>query len=183
LPSSPKTGSPWRPHYQGEKAEDPWFQSVARIGKTGNYEHVLRPAASLPGSCQPEEKTPLSWRKMLESIPDAIRSIPGALRGIPDALRDIPSPAPNDVKREQLKNKHCLHPNRTLISDVTADATGELFIYVNDAVLALPISKNIFYLNNNGSAKVNVKRVLADSIIESPQSRRMSTNRRRWRRW
>ena len=146
-----------------------WFQSVARIGKTGNYEHVLWPAASLPGSCQPEEKTPLSWRKMLESIPDAIRSIPGALRGIPDALRDFPSQAPNDAKREQLKNKHCLHPNRTLISDVTADATGELFIYVNDAVLALPISKNIFYLNNSGSAKVTVKRVLADSIIESPQ--------------
>jgi hypothetical protein len=46
---------------------------------------------------------------------------------------DIPSPA-WELACEATNN---IKPNRTLISDITAGATGELFIYVNDAVLAL----------------------------------------------
>jgi hypothetical protein len=92
------------------------------------------------------------------------------LRGIPDTLRDIPSPATHEFKQTHLacENQRGHHPSRTLISDITADATGELFIYVNDAVLALPGLTDVFYRNNSGTAKVTVTRVLADSIVESP---------------
>jgi hypothetical protein len=85
----------------------------------------------------------------------------------PDALRDIPSPATKEFKQTHLacENQRGHYPSRTLISDITVDATGELFIYVNDAVLVLPGLKDVFYQNNSGTAKVTVTRVLADSII------------------
>ena len=60
-----------------------------------------------------------------------------------------------------------IQPNRVLISDLTADATGELFIYVNDAVLTFPGLTDVFYRNNSGTAKVTVKRILATPIIEA----------------
>ena len=56
----------------------------------------------------------------------------------------------------------------TLISDITADANGELFLYVNDAVLTLPGLTDMFYKNNSGKAKVTVTRVMADEIIPAP---------------
>ena len=128
-----------------------WFQPIARIGEVGNYEHVLRPAAPLPvvdfKKCSEGEEKPASgWET------------------------DISSPAAEDFKKAELdcEATNKIEPNRTLISDITADATGELFIYVNDAVLALPSSKNVFYQNNSGTAKVTVTRIMADSIIEAP---------------
>jgi hypothetical protein len=81
--------------------------------------------------------------------------------------RDISSPAPSDFKQTQLECDNSLpSPSRVLISDITADATGELFLYVNDAVL---IGRpNMFYRNNSGTAKVTVSRILATTVIESP---------------
>ena len=126
-----------------------WFQPIARIGDVGNYEHVLQPAAPLPvvpfEQCRPkEEKRPSWW----------------------EAIRDIPSPATAEFKNAQLacEAPKDIRPNRTLISDITADATGELFLYVNDAVLTLPGWTDVFYKNNSGTAKVTVTRILADVI-------------------
>lgn len=59
-------------------------------------------------------------------------------------------------------------PNRTLISDITANATGELFLYVNDAVLTLPGLTDVFYKNNSGKAKVTVTRIMAEEIVPPP---------------
>jgi hypothetical protein len=63
-----------------------WFQPIARIGKTGNYEHVLRPAAPLPRSCPPKQKSlssseipkPLtaSQAKIIAAVLGAERSFP-----------------------------------------------------------------------------------------------------------
>lgn len=131
-----------------------WFQPVARIGKVGNYEHVLKPAAPLPvvdfKKCAPADGKHLSPR---------------------EALLDIPLPAAEDYKRAQLEceaGKAFIKPNRTLISDITADANGELFIYVNDAVLTFPGLTELFYNNNGGTAKVTVTRILAESVLEEP---------------
>jgi hypothetical protein len=65
---------------------------------------------------------------------------------------DISSPAPSDFKQTQIEcDKSLPAPARVLISDITADATGEFFLYVNDAVL---IGRTrLFYLNNGGTAK------------------------------
>ena len=77
-----------------------------------------------------------------------------------------PSPATAEFKKAQLEceARKGIRPNRVLISDITADATGELFLYVNDAVLTLPGLVNVFYLNNSGTAKVTVEQILAEPI-------------------
>ncbi|MDQ6703582.1 MAG: DUF2235 domain-containing protein [Pseudomonadota bacterium] len=126
-----------------------WFQPIARIGEIGNYEHVLQPAAPLPvvhfEGCRPKEEKRLSgW----------------------DAIKNTPSPAAAEFKTAQLECEpgKGIRPNRVLISDITADATGELFLYVNDAVLTLPGLTDVFYKNNSGTAKVTVTRILADVV-------------------
>ncbi|TPV99858.1 MAG: hypothetical protein USCAAHI_00725 [Beijerinckiaceae bacterium] len=132
-----------------------WFRPVARIGKRGNYEHVLRPAAPLTAM---EHLTAMEVKKCPPQPPKEKWEA------------DIPSPADEDFKSWELacEATNNIKPNRTLISDITADAIGELFIYVNDAVLALSGLTDVFYRNNSGTAKVTVTRVLADSIVESP---------------
>jgi hypothetical protein len=129
-----------------------WFQPIARIGRLGNYEHVLQAAAPLPvvrfANCSPTEDKHLSiW----------------------DAINDIPNPASEEFRRTQLacKTQGSVQPSRELISDITADATGELFIYVNDAVLMWPGLTDVFYKNNSGTATVTVTRILATPIIDA----------------
>ena len=130
-----------------------WFQPIARIGEVGNYEHVLQPDAPLPSvhfkDCRPPQEE---------------------LSGL-DAIKNTPLPAPEEFKKKQLdceaRDPKRFGPNRVLISDITADATGELFLYVNDAILTVPGLTNVFYRNNSGSAKVTVTRILATSLIEA----------------
>jgi uncharacterized protein (DUF2235 family) len=128
-----------------------WFQPIARIGEVGNYEHVLRPVAPLPVLRSNEECSEAD-KKRAAAWDD-----------------DIPSPAPTEFKNEQIAcdNQLGARPSRVLISDITADATGELFLYVNDAVLTWPGRTGMFYRNNGGTAKVTVKRILAMPVIES----------------
>ena len=53
-----------------------------------------------------------------------------------------------------------VYPRRTLISDFVAETTGELFLFVNDAVFfpwgATPQG---FYTNNSGTATVTLQRL------------------------
>ena len=146
----------WR-HYSATPLKrwwrENWFQPVARIGEVGNYEHVLKPAEPLPvvdfKACRPPGKPhpPMSG-----------------------TIEDIQTPATADFKNEQLlcDQNAGRRPNQTLISDITANATGELFLYVNDAVLTLPNLTRIFYGNNSGTAKVTVARIMAEEIIPPP---------------
>jgi uncharacterized protein (DUF2235 family) len=46
-----------------------------------------------------------------------------------------------------------------LVAEITARRTGELFLYVNDAVFGLPSLAGVFYDNNGGRAQVHVARV------------------------
>jgi len=122
----------WR-HYSATPLKrwwrENWFQPVARIGEVGNYEHVLKPAEPLPvvdfKACRPPGKPhpPMSG-----------------------TIEDIQTPATADFKNEQLLCDQSAgrRPNQTLISDITANATGKLFLYVNDAVLMLPNLTRIF---------------------------------------
>jgi hypothetical protein len=127
--------------------QENWFQPIARIGERGNYEHVLKPAAPLPaaayGSCRPPEEAAAS------------------LRG---AIDDVQTPA---KARSKCELGYRNRASRLLISDVAANASGELFIYVNDAVLALPGLGDLFYRNNRGTAKVSVTRIVAPQVIDS----------------
>jgi uncharacterized protein (DUF2235 family) len=46
-----------------------------------------------------------------------------------------------------------------LVADIRARRSGELFLYVNDAIIGLPRIADTFYLNNTGSAQVKVERL------------------------
>ena len=48
---------------------------------------------------------------------------------------------------------------KMLVTELTARTSGELFLYVNDAVIGLPFALDVFYRNNHGQAKVTVARV------------------------
>lgn len=49
-------------------------------------------------------------------------------------------------------------PTDELVADLRARRSGELFLYVNDAVLAVPGAERYFYANNWGEATVTVSR-------------------------
>ncbi len=141
-----------------------WFQPIARIGDVGNYEHPLAPSAPLPTfnfvACPAAAEDGASLGAAL------VRTVRGVL-DIPAAIADIPRPAPEAYRREQVacRANDRVQPTRELISDITADASGELFIYVNDAVLAWPGSRDFFYRSNSGAAKVHVTRIVATPVI------------------
>jgi hypothetical protein len=48
-----------------------------------------------------------------------------------------------------------------MVAEFTAAASGELFLYVNDAIQLAPFFGNfdLFYRNNSGSAEVTVQRL------------------------
>ena len=139
-----------------------WFQPIARIGEVGNYEHVLQPAAPLPSvpfeKCRPSMKALSGWEAIKET------ELPATAAFKQGQLECEAHPEPGQPNQAVFP----IRPNRTLISDITADATGELFLYVNDAVLMIPGLTEVFYQNNSGSAKVTVTRILATQVIDAP---------------
>jgi uncharacterized protein (DUF2235 family) len=130
-----------------------WFEPIARIGPLGTYEFALDPEAPIPvvsfQSCRQPDK-------------------PGLL--FVERLRDIPRTIDETQKRASIAcdQQDGLQPTRVLISDFRANSSGELFIYVNDAVLLWPGAIDFFYRNNSGSARVELKRIAADGIVEGP---------------
>jgi len=129
--------------------QENWFQPIARIGPTGNDEYVLKPINDLadpsPSHC-----------------PDMPHLPPGLpiRTKIDEALAwEINECAPQPVSR------------RVLSSEITARTSGELFVYVNDAILALPGVSDLFYANNSGRATVRVDRVARlEDVLAQGQS-------------
>jgi uncharacterized protein (DUF2235 family) len=121
-----------------------YFQPIARVGNIGNYEYPLHPAAPLP-------KVDFSACKTA------------------DAPRDIESPAPLPERQKVLdcEKKEDIHRNEVLIADITPDSTGELYFYVNDAILFWDSADHhTFYRNNSGKAKITVTRTLAPKTVD-----------------
>ncbi len=114
-----------------------WFKPIARIGVIGNDEYVLN-------STDTFEKY----------------SAPLYDNGIKPAKS---SGAHNKIKNSIAQNctAAAITPDdcKVLISEIKAQTTGELFLYVNDAVLMLPGATDFFYRNNTGTAMVTVEPV------------------------
>jgi hypothetical protein len=128
----------WRENY---------FQPIARVGNIGNYEYPLHPASPLP-------KVDFSaCKKISQSVSPA----------------DVESPAPLSARLAELacEEEHKIKRNQVLIADITPDSTGELYVYVNDAVLFWDSrDHHKFYKNNSGIAKVTVTRTVAPATID-----------------
>jgi hypothetical protein len=121
-----------------------YFQPIARVGNIGNYEYALHPAAPLP---KPDFST------CKANAPP----------------NDIESPASVSARLEALaceKGKD-IQRNEVLIADITPDSPGELYVYVNDAILFWDSrDHHKFYKNNSGKAKVTVTRTVAPATID-----------------
>jgi uncharacterized protein (DUF2235 family) len=121
-----------------------FFQPIARVGNIGNYEYPLHPTAPLP-------------------------KVDFSACGKAGAPSDKGRPA---FESERLKvlaceNDHEIKRNPVLIADITPDATGELYIYVNDAVWFWDSREHhTFYRNNSGKAKVTVTRTVAPATVD-----------------
>ena len=123
-----------------------WFKPVVRLGALGNDEYVLEPVAPL---------------KQISFAP-CNRQIQSTM-SLLGALADIPNPITAENKRRILeceREKH-IEPKSILVSEITARSTGELFIYMNDAILTLPWLTGLFYKNNSGTSLLSVERVEA----------------------
>jgi uncharacterized protein (DUF2235 family) len=135
-------------HFAGMTLKRWWwenyFQPIARVGNIGNYEYPLHPAAPLPK---------VDFSACMKA----------------DAPQDIESPAPLP---ERLKVLACekdnnIQRNEVLIADITPDSTGELYIYVNDAILFWDSrDHHKFYKNNSGKAKITVTRTVAPATVD-----------------
>jgi uncharacterized protein (DUF2235 family) len=114
-----------------------WFKPIARIGLIGNDEYVLTP-----------------------EDPFALYSYPSC----PGIVRDPNSgPASAKIKpeiaRELLKCAPTPDDRKVVVAEIKARTTGELFVYVNDAVLILPRLTDLFFSNNTGTGTIKVERI------------------------
>ncbi len=116
-----------------------WFKPIARIGVVGNDEYVLDSKDEFETyshfSC-PVETKQTKQCNMYNKISSDLAAKCMALYPIPDN-------------------------RKVVVSEIKARTTGELFLYVNDAVLMLPESTRFFSNNNRGTAKVTVEPMFA----------------------
>ena len=80
------------------------------------------------------------------------------------ALDEFPRKPRTQPRIDTCANQAPAPPNRnandmTFTTQIVARSTGELFLYLNDAVF-LPPWTDFFYCNNEGQARVAVERVL-----------------------
>lgn len=109
-----------------------WFKPIARIGRVNGEEHVLDSVTPLaPYIYAPPEPVP---GPRGEKVPQACAD---------ELVRQQPTPA----------------ARMTLVAEIRAGRDGDLFLYVNDAVLGIPGKAGTFYRNNRGSARVQVERL------------------------
>lgn len=108
-----------------------WFQPIARIGVPGNDEYLLEPVA------------PFSQRdgyKGRSQTPDPCL------------------PLDDHTAKRAAVNEPTPADRRSMIAEITARTTGELFLYVNDAMLLVG-DRGCFTRNNRGTTTVSVERV------------------------
>jgi uncharacterized protein (DUF2235 family) len=142
-----------------------WFQPVLRIGAKGDAELPLEEINVMPGDKLPrplkptdpedEHKQPIHIEDTAE-FADTNSELRrnwrdfGTFEPIPEAAL----PAASDVWRKQ-------DLADLMVADFVAGASGEVYLYVNDAAQILPFLGPLgsFYKNNSGTAKVTLQRM------------------------
>lgn len=121
----------------------PWFMPMARIGSTGSDAYALTPMPAIAPAGQG-----------------------AAARKQADACRIAQPAGPGGDAADRAA------PGQSFAAEIVARSSGELFLYVNDAVL-LPRYADRFYRNNAGTGHVVVERVLPQlpQPSQSPQAR------------
>ena len=142
-----------------------WFQPVARIGTEGYTELPLEDINAMPADGLPRPRDPIN-PKNKETYPVRVEDTPefadtnSELRrswrkfGFFEPIPQATLPAARDVWRKQGLAS-------LMVADFTAPKSGELFLYVNDAIQVFPFLGPFgrFYNNNSGTAWVSLQRI------------------------
>ena len=144
-----------------------WFQPIIRIGETDDVQSpldsIVGDAALDVGTDANGKRIPINFyddtdyagrlRQILGSELDPTRF--GSM--LPYKIPDSERAAANGI-REKYKDLRKIY-----VSQFVAKADGEMFLYLNDAIAAIPLLGVIgtFYENNTGLAKITIKRAAA----------------------
>jgi hypothetical protein len=142
-----------------------WFQPIARIGPSGIDTWVLVSAdgdVAIPiGTDTAGNHFPKHFYED-DSYKERLKQLGGG------KAEDDPSrlatnqkiPDAELAKATEIWNKHKFR--KIYASNFTAHSDGELILYVNDAIAAIPFGKTItsYYENNTGKAKIKITRQL-----------------------
>jgi uncharacterized protein (DUF2235 family) len=148
---------PIRRHWSAD-----WFQPIARIGAGGNAEWAL---IAVDGSEALELGQDVAGKNIDNRFYEAEEYAPrlaelhrGEAKADPSRLEWCAKlPDKEYAAAEMIRNEQNLR--RTYVSQFAAPESGELFLYVNDAIAAVPFGPTVtcFYNNNRGSAKVTIQ--------------------------
>jgi hypothetical protein len=139
-----------------------WFQPIAKVGRTGSEAWPLM-------SADGDKALPIGTDTSGKAIPKHFYEDPsykdrlaelnrGPAEGDPSRLPYYSKiPATELARANEIESKYALR--KKFISRFTAPADGELILYVNDAIAAIPYVGTLdgFYANNSGSAKITLK--------------------------
>jgi uncharacterized protein (DUF2235 family) len=127
-------------------AGDPWTDNGHPAGPNG----VLPDDVSFPMTTGVLLRRHLGqpWLKPMAKI--------GVIGSDEYPLDPVPSLALDDFPRKNVPNQS--PHDKTFATEIVVRSTGELFLYLNDAIL-LPPTTEWFYSNNEGSGRVTVERV------------------------
>ena len=151
-------GLPLRRWYKAD-----WFQPVLRIGAEGDAELPLEeinvmPADHLPRRLNPTKPDDKQTRPIRVQETDDMKSNNDAVRTLDKLKGDEPIPSPLLPAARQVWHKQGLADR--MVADFVAGASGEVFLYVNDAAQVFPLlgPLKLFYKNNSGTAQVTLQR-------------------------
>ncbi|AMA60590.1 DUF2235 domain-containing protein [Bradyrhizobium sp. CCGE-LA001] len=147
-----------------------WFQPIARVGKWGTSEWPLvannkRPADELPRKAAPALMQELPSRFAYAPSPETV-----ANNGNKDC-RLIPTDKIDASKMDDAKQEwDAQNLAREFVADFIAPESGELFLYVNDAIQIVPFlgPYGCYYSNNRGTAQVTLQRLPASPVAPAP---------------
>ena len=159
-------GWPLRRSWAGD-----WFQPIARIGTTGDTAWLLAADSG-------DVALPAGENAKGEQIPARYYDAPEFAAWLTE-LKSTGRPPPADPRRLTIAQKlpasdlqvanmiwEKYLTRRTMVSSFVASESGELFLYVNDAIAAVPFGPTVtaFYDNNSGSATIVVEEIAAPAL-------------------
>jgi hypothetical protein len=129
---------------------------VARIGENADGEQPLQEIDGTPPDNLPRPRD-LTHRDKKQTYPIHFEDSEPKRNWLKFGLFE-PIPQNDLLAAREVWHQQGL--SARMVTDFTATASGELFLYVNDAIQLLPFGGpfNRYYNNNGGSAEVSVQR-------------------------
>jgi hypothetical protein len=143
-----------------------WFQPIARIGRTGSD---AWPLISADGDTAIEAGKDIAGKKIPRHFYEdgdyaaRLKELNSGATGENPGRLAVSEKIPDTELRAAKKIRGKYQLRKTYVSNFTPRSDGELILYVNDAIAAIPFGKIFtwFYADNTGKAKVTIKRLVA----------------------